>query len=92
MSCGSPVLLFWPWLFFPALLVLQATSALHWAARDGHFDMVELLIKSGADVNSENIDVCLFLCSLLFCSNRCLFLFFLSLLFSSVSVVVVCAG
>jgi ankyrin repeat protein len=38
---------------------LQGTTPLHWAAYEGHMDMVELLLKSKADVNQENKDVCL---------------------------------
>ncbi|MED6272802.1 hypothetical protein CHARACLAT_000456 [Characodon lateralis] len=58
-------------------LVLKKT-ALHWAAKQGRQEAVDIMLRSGADVNirSVNVCVCVCVCVYILTLNTYLFLFF----------------
>ena len=48
------------------LYLQHGNSAAHYAAKNGHLDIIEYLKHEGIDVNAQNDDVCIF-------PSQCLF-------------------
>jgi len=42
------------------LYLQHGNSAAHYAAKNGHLDIIEYLKHEGIDVNAQNDDVCIF--------------------------------
>ena len=55
------------------LVYSHGRTALHWAARDGHFDIVSVLLKHNAKVDVK--DMYVFFCVLVYVHTHTLFYF-----------------